>query len=176
MKLNYTIGPSLLPGAQALPSAWWPGAACPSQSQMPPQHGADPQMTGGCSHTLQLPSHTGCPFQSRARLKERQKAWGRIAISVKCVAWCKMRQNPDCSVYSPTTKMIFASLILSEMSMNKRGLQVHTMCHVQRLYNQINKKVRFSGKNIFFCNKPSRQSYEEKRHSVESAVHVFPIV
>lgn len=59
----------VLPGAQAPPSAWWPGAACPSQSQRTLQHEADPRMTDGCSHILQLFSHTEYPFQNQAHLK-----------------------------------------------------------------------------------------------------------
>lgn len=165
MKWNYIPGPnSFSPGARALPSAWWPGAASPSQSQKPPQHGADPQMTGGCSRTLQLPSRTGCPFQSQAHLKAR--TWRRIAISAKSAFWCtKQTQNLDWSVYSPTTKMIFASLILSETIINKQVYKC-TPCVIS------------TGKlhSDHFCDKPSRRSFEEELHSVESAVHVFPIV
>lgn len=120
---------SVLPGAQALLSAWWPGAACPSQNQRPLQHGADPQMTDGCSHILQLFSHTECPFQNQAHLKYsgnkrfsklvNEQVSKRLTIGVKHLNGVKKIKKKGKRVYLPTTKMILASLILSEIYKKK---------------------------------------------------------
>lgn len=159
---------SFSPGAPALPSAWWPGAASPSQSQKPPQHGADPQMTGGCSRTLQLPSRTGCPFQSQVHLKAR--TWWRIVISAKCAIWWKKtetRSGQECILTHNKDDLCIFNFVWNDHK--QTGLQVHTMCNIQRLNSQ-------SYILIIFCNKPSRRSDAEELHAVKSAVHVFPIV
>lgn len=56
------------PEAPALPSAWWPGAVCPSLSRTPPRHAAGLRRTGVCSHTSAPPSRTECLYRSRGRL------------------------------------------------------------------------------------------------------------
>ena len=81
----------LSPGARALPSAWWPGAACPSRSQKPPRHGADRQRTGGCSRTLPLSSHNWVPFPEPGPPEEEEQE--ALVLVINCGAAKKKTES-----------------------------------------------------------------------------------
>lgn len=144
--------------AQALPSAWWPGAVCPSLSRTPPRHAAGLQRTDVCSHTSAPPSHTVCLSQSQGRLTSTgstRSVGGKESNWTVCIYYIRktwsgtasgqwgVKNNHDTlrardrfntpnshssdgdltywiyiiyniiQIYSPTTKMILLSLILS---------------------------------------------------------------